>query len=805
MNTSTPETPDSVEPNERALDPQRDVRAQIARLRAELEASRDKHRQAVIQHEIGHLMQFGLDNEAMAVREYLGAYNLDPGFRPSLIALVQIFERRRSNKNLARLYEAESRSATSPREAASADADRAVLLIDQRGEVEKGRALLRDAFERAAEAQDIALLLEQERLMSGDIDGAMEVIAARADLVQDPVLATLLRLEVARAKEAGGDIAGSVSALRSAVSTPAARWRVLSQLERMGRAHERYPELVLALEGRAKLAAADARGEDHGQASGKFSVQRFVDVERAAGTAAALFREAGHLRRTKLDDPDGAVRAYDNALAQRSGDVLLRYERMLACELSGDLDGAAEEATKILDGGLEGPVAGALHFRLAEHAQAEGRTDEATASMRAALRADPDSAVASAMLDDLLRATGEIGDTVRQLAKRGEQVEGAARAQRAWEAAQLAADRLHDIDSADELYEKAARAADDATPIRREALSAMLRLGDADRAQTHVEALLDGELDDAERSALFRDTLELLRLVLEDDEAADALLERALGSEAARAWAPDLARVRAARTNNLALLARAHRAIADRAEDAETAAAHLTAAARALTRAGDEDGAVEALRAALEKSPTHPYAVPLLEEVFRARGDADEVVRLLREAAEKSDAPGAAETQLLLAGAAAEAADDVEQATRTYDEAAARNPTSLAPALALRRLAEGRGDQELLRRALEQLSQREIAAGKVGRHTLALGEHYDLFGGEPERAETPLREALGSETVGPPRGGRPRAPPGDRGRARAGGRDDHDLTARRARPDARPNRRRSARRGVARGRRRRAR
>ncbi|MGE3633807.1 MAG: hypothetical protein AB7P00_28150, partial [Sandaracinaceae bacterium] len=109
----------------------------MALLRTELEATADRARQAVIQYEIGHLTQFALGNEAQAVREYLGAYNLDPRFRPPLIALVQVFERRRSLKNLSRLYEAEARSATTPREAASALADRASLMIDQ-GEVEGG-------------------------------------------------------------------------------------------------------------------------------------------------------------------------------------------------------------------------------------------------------------------------------------------------------------------------------------------------------------------------------------------------------------------------------------------------------------------------------------------------------------------------------------------------------------------------------------------------------------------------------------------------------------------------------------------
>ncbi|HJL14767.1 MAG TPA: hypothetical protein RMH99_03875 [Sandaracinaceae bacterium LLY-WYZ-13_1] len=722
--------------------------ARITALRAELDATAERTRQAVIQYEIGHLSQHALGDESQAVREYLGAYNRDPQFRPPLIALVSIFERRRSSKNLLRLYDAEARSATTAREAASALADRAVLMADQLGEAEEARQLLEAAFEQAAEAPDIALLLEAQLLSEGDLEAAMAIVEARADLVRDPVLATLLRLEVARHREETDDVEGALSVLRSAVTTPAARWRVLSQLERLARRAERWPELIVALEGRAKLAVAEARGEDQGQASGAFSVKRFSDEARAGAEAAALYREAGRLRASRLGDPTGAVRDYDEALKLRPDDALLRYERMLACELAGDPEGAAAEAAQLLDAGAEGPAAAALRFRLAERAQAEGDVEAAKREMRAVEKADPGSAVAAAMLDDLLRATGDAAAAVEHLAERAEAVEGEARAQRYWEAAHLAADRLSDGPRARALFAKAAEASEAPATILREGYAAALRLGDPEGARAHGEALLAQDIEDEERSALLRDLHELLRLVVEDRAAADAFLAGALEVPAAGAWAPDIARLYAARAGNASLLAAAHHALADRAADDETAAAHLCAAARTEARAGDADAAVESLRGALERSPTHPYAVALLEEVLRARGDAEEVVRLLREAAEKADAPRAAETRLLLAGAAAEAADDVDKAVQAYEEAAERAPTSLAPLLALKRLAEGRDDKALTLKALEALSQREIAAGEPGRHTLALGEHYDLFGGEPARAEEPLRTALESESVG---------------------------------------------------------
>lgn len=254
-------------PTAAAAPPASPAEARIAALRAELEASVDKTRQAILQYEIAHVTEHDLGDESAAVREYLGAYNHDPAFRPPLFALLSIFERRRSFKNLARLYDAEARSATTPVEAASALADRAILQADHLGEPSEAASVLATALEQAPQAQDIALLLETQLLISGELDRALEIIDQRADLVEDPVLATLLRLEVARAKEDAGDSDGALSVLRAAVTTPAARWRVLEHLERVARRQGRWPELVVALEGRAKLAAATARGEDQGQAS----------------------------------------------------------------------------------------------------------------------------------------------------------------------------------------------------------------------------------------------------------------------------------------------------------------------------------------------------------------------------------------------------------------------------------------------------------------------------------------------------------------------------------------------------------
>lgn len=717
-------------------------------LEAELAASNEAPRQAILLYELGSLEERE-GHEAEAVRDYLQSYNRDPDFRPPLFALIALFERRRSTKNLLRLYDAEAKSATEDREVASALADKAATLIDHLGDDDGGLAQLAEAVERAPDDPALALLLEHERRAHGDVEGALEAVLARAELTADPVLASLLRLEVGLARERAGDVDGALSMLRSAVTTPAARWRVLHQLERVARRHRRHPELVVALEGRAKLAAADARGEDKGQASGAFSVPRFVDRARAAALGAALYREAARLRVAHLGDVSGALRDLEEGIALvGDDDPLLRHDRMLACELLGDVDQAGLEADRLLALGVEGAYAAALHFRRAERAQAAGDRDEAVRSLQAATLANADGAVAAATLEDLLAASGEVEPAIDAILARARAgADDEARSRGLWEAAQLARDTLGDLPRAAGLYLEAAEASADPVPILRELWAAAARGGDLHLASTALERLLDEDLEDGERGALLLALHDLHRHDRSDPRAAVAVLWRALEAPAATPWAPDLARLYGATEDEGALLAQGHQGLAARAGDAETAAAHLCAAARALVRAGRPDEAIAALRDATARSPGHPYAVALLEAVLGERGDAEAVAKVLREAADASDTPRAVERRLLLAGAAAEAAGDTERAAAAYREAAERVPTSVGPAFALLRLAESQRNDALLGTALEALAARERERGEPGAHSLALGEYRDLVQGDAAGAAEALTEALSSGEV----------------------------------------------------------
>jgi hypothetical protein len=725
--------------------------ARIAALRAEHDAGADPLRRAVLRYEIGHLAERRGADDAAVAEEHRAALAAAPEFRPPLFALTRIAERRRALHALGALYEAEAAVATNPIERASALLDEGVRLSGRPAEAERARALLEEALTLDSTSLAASLALEQHLHALGEADAAAKVAAARAAHVADPVMRGALLAEAASVREAEGDIAGAIASMREAAALPAGRWRALELWARIARRHGHTAALVEALEARAVLAGGAARGEDHGQGSGLFSVQRYDDAERAASEAAALWREAGRLRASTLADGVGAAQAYAQALALRPDSLLLRHERMLACELAGDLESTAAEARALLEVAGAGRQAAALHFRAAELALAQGDRAGARAALEAACAANPTGAAAAALLDDLDADDGAHAARLARHEARALDATLAAevRAEAALRAGQIAADALRDASRARPLHALAASLASDATMVQREAWGAALRLGDAAWLVEAGAALLALPLDADERSAVLRAQIAALRATPEGAADADALLAAALADPAESSWAPEAARVHAATQRNRALLAAAHDALAVGISDAEAAAAHLAAAGRARALAGDDEGALRSLRAALVRAPGNRYAVGLLEELYRARGEAEAVVALLREAAASRQGDRAAETGLLLAGAAAEAAGDPVVAARTYLEAADGSDASVAPSHALARLAAKTRDAALAARAREGLAAVEAAGGAPSRGTLALAEHLLYAGGDPARAGELLRGLLGVPDIGP--------------------------------------------------------
>src|SRR5690606_18331296 len=147
--------------------------------------------------------------------------------------------------------------------------------------------------------------------------------------------------------------------------------------------------------------------------------------------------------------------------------------------------------------------------RLAELAQLRGDPDAARESLKKALGADPASAAAAAMLDDLLLDQGEHAERIAQLERRAEDGEAPARALALWHAGQIAAEHLDDFSKSAALHLTAAELSPDKAAVLRELYGAALRHGAMESAHEAVRALIDTTSDPEERGALLRDLYEL--------------------------------------------------------------------------------------------------------------------------------------------------------------------------------------------------------------------------------------------------------------------------------------------------------
>jgi lipopolysaccharide biosynthesis regulator YciM len=714
-----------------------DARVRVRILHAEADATDERTAKAALLYEAGYLHEMMLHQPALAVQDYLGSYNADNRSRLPLHALIRMFERRRSYKNLARLYEAELRTALSAHERSNALTDQATLSIFSGHEPAAAQALLERALEQDSLAE-AALLLEWSRLASGDRDGALRALEKRAESCDDPALRGALLLELAGQREPQGDIPGALAALRAAALGPGPVQDVYtSALARFARQHDFPEELVEACERRATRMSSELR---------ELQGERTADpqlLEALRARAIAHWYEAARLRCTTLGDPLGALRSIESAVGLCPDDPLFRQLRMLAYDLLEDRGRAAGEARALLDAGLAGEQAAALHFRLAEQALVEGDSETARQKLVEAIAVAGGSLSAEAILDDLLLDQGEHEERIAQRETLASHDRGASALVSLGEAAQIAAHDLRDRERAARLYTRADALFGRDAVLLREAYGSALDLDDQELATFALDRLLALELAPDERAAVLLHRLELA----EDSERATLIDAELAHPERPFPWLK-LATMEAAAQRDYPRLSQLHEASALRESDGDEAASELCAAARAALRAHDLPRARWLLEQALSRAPAQRYALTLLEEVLREQGDAAAAITLLRSAAARHEGARAAELSLLSAGAAAEMAGKFDKAAQNYLEAASRPEPSLGALWALYRLAQRRRDRELERKARTHLVERERAEGRASVDTLLLAEHYDLSLQQPGLAEPLLHQALADEDGG---------------------------------------------------------
>ncbi|MFK8004571.1 MAG: hypothetical protein AB8H86_33695 [Polyangiales bacterium] len=690
------------------------------------------------------------DDPAGAVKAYLVSYNLTPAFRPPLDALVRIFGRRRSFKNLKRLLETTLKSTSESQGRASAMLDLASFA--ERHEEDRNAAI--EWAERALETDPAsrfaAYTLERLGRGTGDPSLITRSLEARALTTDDVVLKGLFLHDLAEARAAEDDIDAAVLALDEAAQLPAVRWRSFAALERLARKFERPADLARALEGLGALALAAPGGEPV-EGSGAFQMDRFSDEQRSRGEGVACLYEAAMLRLESTDEPEAAAALLARASEIRADDAFIRRAYIRALRAAGDVDGVAAEAGRLADSELPDDIKASLLYEAALATQGHDHP-AAMATLEQARALAPHSAALEATENHWLQSGGYLTEWVKSLER--PLPEGASAETRSetsanlWRAAIVSSRRLKDFARARKSFERAALYAEDSLPVLRDLYEECLVHGEYGAAQDVLAAMWTQDLEDEERSSLHADRVRLA-VAAGDDATLRTHLEAALADESTHSWAPDAVRLFAARLGDFNLLASAHEALASNAGPDDDAAAALASAARAARLAGDESRAEQNARAALERFPGHRYAAALLEEILRAQGKSDEVVALLRSAAEARQGDAAAVVSLLSAGAAAEASGDSKLAADTYEQAADLDPTDESPLWALARLGAQNDDNGLVLRALEALSELELQGQGAGHATLALGEHYAVRASKSELSEAPLEACLDTPELAP--------------------------------------------------------
>lgn len=711
-------------------------------LQNELAQASDPVAKSALQYEIAALTEHKLGSRDAALKLYRAAHHMAPTFRPPLYALLAAAEADGDDEAAGGLLDAELNAARTPAERASALVDKAVWSIRRGQDAQTWVALIDQALDSDPKCHIALILLERHHYAASDQAAAEQVADARSASAHDPALKSALLVEVAQARERDGDTAGAIEILRGAASLPQGRWYALERMERLALLSGDSMALVEALEGRAVLAALAARDERNRVTLTPRSIRRFRNAEHALKQSAALWRQAARARAFGCSDPVSAQSAYDQALSVFPNNLLLHQEKMFACELADDSEGAATVAKTLLERNGQGAYAATLHLRVAEQAQRSQNPEAARDALQAAIAADPDSPALAAMFDDWQADNGDSAALLERLLARAREQHDPDALLRAID---LSLNVLNDAAGAAAIVEHAIDG--DHRPVMwRMLLAAAYKTFDHPSLVNAATQLCQLGVSDAEHSVLMRERHQVLRHDIKDATEADAVLREALDDVRCRQWAPDCARLMALTSQNYPLLCAAHRTLANSADDDELRAAHLSAGARAALRAKDEYTASVLLRDALERDPTNPYAVAMLEDVLLRRGEAHEAVQLLRATAEVQANVKRSEIALLHAGAAAEIAGDLPLATRSYEESADKDPTALAPLWSLRRIGERNGDATALLTALEGLAARERQLGGASVAALEVGEHLDALD-KPELAFEPLAAALQDRAV----------------------------------------------------------
>jgi Flp pilus assembly protein TadD len=707
------------------------VELRMGNLRRELGAETEPSIRAAILYHMGSLYEHELGRSSDASDCYARAQDEAPTFQPAAIARLRIAERSRDASRIEALCATRLASTQEP-------ASRASALLDLALRSDDWESFLREAVARSPEPAVPALILEWLAGARGAPDALLDALRTQAEHATEPGLRGALWLDVALANIDAGEIDAALQALELACDSTEVAWAARALQRRTAREHGRWGAMVAAASSMAQLLDSDAPDDP---------LSSSVPDEERLPMAAFLWQEAATESATKLGDTEAATGYLASALRLCPEDRALRLQALLLAEARGDDDEVRHSARWFAETAPDDPAFVTHEIRRALRSDAQ---ESALALLRDAAARYPSSEYAQAALDVALLQSEARAERVERLLVRAEHTEGEARSLLLWHAARLVAASARAPADAQALFLEAAAASTEWKPaILRDALGAAIHEREPDAILARSGELLACGIPADERSLLVFASYDITQHVLGDAQRARALLHDALSDESCRAWAPQVARARAARSDDGELLALAHEALASHAAP-EDRVSHLCAAGHAQARSGNWSAAEQTLRKALGLAPNDGHVLAMLEGVLREGGRPEDIVALAQ--TRSNGSPGAAlgESSLLLAGATAERSGNLRAARDAYEQALSQSPESSSAALALAEVARRQEDERAKLRAFERLASGNLGGGVPELFAMLRADSLAFVNGSSAAAGASYERALGHSVTAIP-------------------------------------------------------